>query len=453
MKRAFLVLPVAIFVAFAALPAAIPQQFEVGGFSVKLIEPCLAAAAVWAVCQPRRARVARYAVPFAAVVAGLTLWSLQAGLDLNKAGSDARLPFYGAVATLVAGSVTTRSQQRACLAGALCTLWFSAAMVLVSLATGMELGGRSEAASLDLADTGAATRFLTPTDFLAVATIAICLVLVISGARRDYRLWYWVLPAGCLMVLSFSRNHLIGLAVAVAFALVCLRSSASLFGLAKVACCAVAIVLAFGLGLGTLLDPIPGAGFVAQQANSYGGRVLDGLGSQARSTDGSTQWRDQENARMLYEIPDAIWIGHGFGYAYKSPEGAPGTFQNDSAPYYAHNFYLWLVLKAGLLGLVAFAWFALGPLVTVVRRPRSPVQVALGAAAAGLLAISVVAPVPNGAPETTLLGGLLGIVVVLGQRGLDRSGYGSAIEGSGPGGAYEDAHRGASSFSVCRIES
>jgi O-Antigen ligase len=305
--------------------------------------------------------------------------------------------------------------QARCVRALLITLWYSAVAVLISPLLNIELTGRSEIASLNLndVDDDAATRFLTPTTFVAVAVVGVCIVYLISGKPREFRMAPWLIPAGILMVMAFSRNHLLGLAVTVAFALLAFRSARSGVAVLRGAIIVALVGLLLEFGAANIFASLPGAAFVTTQADSYVGRVIDGLAPEKRAVDPSVLFREKEDEALTAAISQSPWLGHGFGYAYKSPTGPVGSFFETSAPYYAHNFYLWFLLKVGVVGMLTFVWLAFVPLLRVLLRPASTMQVATAAAAAGLLAISVFAPMPNDAPGAPLLGAVLGIAVAL----------------------------------------
>jgi O-antigen ligase len=136
--------------------------------------------------------------------------------------------------------------------------------------------------------------------------------------------------------------------------------------------------------------------------------VLEGLTSSTLEVDLSSQFRVVfENALIIPRIEESPLFGHGFGYAYKPPLGIPGTFNSDFAPYYAHNFYLWILVKAGVTGLAIFLWFSLAPILKTFRQSSGLAHASAGAATA-LLACSFVVPMPIGSPTALLLGALLG---------------------------------------------
>lgn len=409
---------VTIFVTFAAFPAWVPQEVRVGGISFQYYEFLLLAAAAIALTQPAAVSVVKYVAPFIVLCLVTAGWSLLiAGADFGKMGSDVRWPFYTAVAMYIASKVVGSPNQTRCLQAVLATVWFSAITVVLASTTNIELVGTSEAASLAVYGRDIATRFLTPATFLAVVIAAVCITCLISGNPRGFRVSVWLIPAAVLIILSFSRNHLLGLAVAVLFALFAFRSARSVVAAVWAASIVVLVGVAIQLGAANVFAGLPATDYVAAQAHGYVERVINGLKPESQAIDTSVQYRRKETATLTKKISGSPLIGHGFGYAYKAPSGPPGSFFRESAPYYAHNFYLWFLLKAGWLGMVIFAWMAFVPLVRILFKSASTLQVATASAAAGLLAISMYAPIPNDSPGAPLLGAVLGIAVALGAAG------------------------------------
>ncbi len=405
---------ITIFVTFAAVPAWVPQEIRVGGISFQYYELLLLAAAAVALFQPAAVSVVRYVTPFMVLCVVTAGWSLVvAGASFGKMGSDVRWPFFTAVAMFIASKIVGTPNQTRCLQAVLATVWFSAIMVVLASTTGIELVGKSEAASLAVYGGDVATRFLTPATFLAVVIAAVCITCLISGNPRGFRVSVWLVPAAVLIILSFSRNHLLGLTVAVLFALLAFRSARSVVAAVWAGSIVVLIGVAIQLGAANVFSAIPATDYVAAQANGYVQRVIEGLKPDSQAIDPSVLYRRKENATLTKKISESPAIGHGFGYAYKAPSGPPGDFFRETAPYYAHNFYLWLLLKAGWLGMAAFVWMAFVPLAKILFKPVSTLQVAMASAAAGLLAISVFAPIPNDSPGAPLLGAVLGIAVAL----------------------------------------
>jgi O-antigen ligase len=155
------------------------------------------------------------------------------------------------------------------------------------------------------------------------------------------------------------------------------------------------------------ISGLPSSVYLQKQVSGFHDRVLEGLSSSARAHDPSTQYRLAEDRTLKPEIGKAPFIGHGFGVPYKIPQGEAGSFEATTGTFYAHEYYLWLMFKGGLLALVVFIGALLPPLLRVLRKPNA-LGVALGAVTCGLLAISTVAPVPNDVPGALLFGGVLG---------------------------------------------
>jgi len=164
------------------------------------------------------------------------------------------------------------------------------------------------------------------------------------------------------------------------------------------------------VAVGPTLASLPGGAWINLQVTSYGDRVLSGLSAEAQAADSSIQYRDIEDVYLLEAVRTSPVVGHGFGYAYKPPSGQ-SDFLLNYAPYYAHNFYLWLLAKTGVLGGVLFAFVVIPPLLRVL---RSASNAALAAAAglASMLAVSFVAPIPLGGASSILFGALVGFVTV-----------------------------------------
>ncbi len=163
---------------------------------------------------------------------------------------------------------------------------------------------------------------------------------------------------------------------------------------------------------------VPGSLFVLQQSEAgawlsdqftaFNQRVLGGVSASALATDESTLDRLREVARLNEAIAQAPVFGHGLGYAYQLPSGKdPNSFAWKLGPTYSHLFYQWFLAKAGAVGLAAFAWFALTPVLRAVRCASAPAKIS-AAVSAGLLAITAVWPLPEMPMDALALGLSLG---------------------------------------------
>jgi O-antigen ligase len=136
--------------------------------------------------------------------------------------------------------------------------------------------------------------------------------------------------------------------------------------------------------------------------------VLGGVSASALAVDQSTLDRLVEDDHLIPAIGRAPVFGHGLGYAYQLPFGNdPTGFTETLGTTYAHNFYLWWMVKAGALGMAAFVLFALVPVVRALRCGTAPAKIS-AAVAIGLLVMCNVDPLPEESPNGLTLGLVLG---------------------------------------------
>lgn len=124
---------------------------------------------------------------------------------------------------------------------------------------------------------------------------------------------------------------------------------------------------------------------------------------------------------FLPEIQKSPLWGNGFGYAYKPINtGRALSDKSENLQCYAHNFYLWLLVKAGPVGFLLFL-VPIARVLVAALRGSGHVALTTGALAAGLLAVSFVAPMPLGSPTAVLLGlvtgACAGSIPVYGRNG------------------------------------
>ena len=159
--------------------------------------------------------------------------------------------------------------------------------------------------------------------------------------------------------------------------------------------------------------------WLGNQIVGYNNRVLGGVSTDALAVDESTLDRLRENAKLNRAISEAPLFGHGLGYAYQMPFGNdPNWFTATLGTTYAHNFYLWWLCKSGAVGMAAFAWFALTPLIRGLRS-ASALAKAGAAVSIGLLVICNVAPLPEEPASALVLGMALGSALAFAN--LDRA--------------------------------
>ena len=152
-------------------------------------------------------------------------------------------------------------------------------------------------------------------------------------------------------------------------------------------------------------------GWLTDQISGFSQRVLGGV-TIGTDRDLSWKYRSDEINNLWPAIRTAPLIGNGFGFPYQSPEGPTGSWLRVYAPYYSHNFYLWLLAKTGVVGLAGFIWFALLPIIRGVRAPSVGAKIS-AIVAVSLLAIAFVWPVPETEPDSIVLGIALGSAMAL----------------------------------------
>ena len=405
-----------IVLACAAMPTAVPYSVDLAGISVFIYEPTLVLAALWAGVRLPGTPLAdkRVAVLAAVITAWVGYGLLFKGARLGPVVGDVRGLVDLTLALFVASRLAGSRHAGQALIALRLALWWSAALILVASVTGLELSGRSEDASLGITGaTSDATRFLTVATFPALAVAAAVLGAIALGAVSLAAAWsYWV-PCLPILLLAFSRNSLLGLAVAGVFAALCARSDKRMASFAARGVAALGLVALVALVGPTVMAALPPDSWAATQVTGYSNRVLGGIRSETLARDPSTLFREGENEAMGRAVVDSPVVGHGFGYAYKAPRGPSGQFEAVTAPYYGHQFYLWLTMKTGLVGACLVLWVFFAPLGRALRSVTGP-GVALGSAAAALLAVSVVAPLPIGIPTGVQFGAILGALTAYG---------------------------------------
>lgn len=405
-----------------ALPAFVPTTFSVGSVSVKAYEPFLLLSVVYAATRYK----GRVPVALSGFGALIVIWAaigLLAQHEPSKIIYDIRNLLMLWAACFVASRVAGTHVLNGVFRWVKWILWISAGLSLLASATSMPLAGRAEEAALPVSGAGAseaAVRLLTPATHLSLAVICVLAVLIVIKRPNLKSVAIYAVPALLMVFISFSRNSILGIGVAVLVGLLAsrnVRSAGRTLGYAAVAATTFWLFMASS----ALLSSFPVGAWLNKQVEGFSSRVLGGLTSETLTVDNSAQFRfQQENALIIPRIGEAPLAGHGFGYAYKLPTGIPGSFSADFAPFYAHNFYLWILAKAGLIGLVLFLWFAVVPALRSIRS-GNVTTVPAGGAALALLATSFVAPMPLGSPTGLILGALIGVCADRSKRSKSRT--------------------------------
>jgi len=420
-----------IVLTFAALPAGLPQSLP--GHLLPY-EPLLIVA-TWMTYRDMRAdnpdwRWAK-SLPFVAmsgVVGFGIVEGLLSGNSHDELLHDSRNLIGMLMATVLAAGLRTGRYATVCLRAVGWTLWLSVGTSVLASIGVIQIIGR------DLVNdgTGGASRLITPATVMAVATACVCVSMWLSGSIPATGLAFYLVPSLLLMLVSFSRNNLLAIGIVIAWTVLASRSISVALATAWRGVAAAVILL----GVVLVTPVLPGGDWVSAQFVGFEQRVLGGISGQARAHDNSVQFRVREVQLVKPVIAQKPVLGHGFGSAYKAPEGAPGSFEATRAPYYVHNFYYWLALKTGLVGLLGFALYVGLPVLRSLRT-RAPLTIAFASSAVAFAGISIVAPMPIGSPTGIAFGALVGGLLrgqVTAQRARDAAEFRATESESHAGG-------------------
>jgi hypothetical protein len=399
---------VALFLAFASLPASLHTGMVIGPFSIYASHVTLILAIGYLI-PIVRPRFSDYLLPgmFGLTVVFFTAVGFATGHPTEVTVREAMflLEMVGGfiLALLIVGSDYVKESMHALAV----TLWFSAGMIALSSLEGIELAGRRESLALETGATEA-VRLMTPTGTPAEAVLAVLIAAQIFGRVRPALLLALVPPALIIVLLAFTRNTFICLVVTAVVAFV---ANLGWSPVRRTAVLTIVSAMAFAVavpGALFLLQHSVAGAWLGDQFSAFNHRVLHGISTSALSVDSSTSARLDEDRNLNHSIAQAPMFGHGLGYAYQPPFGDdPNGFTETAGTTYAHNFYLWWLCKAGAAGMAMFALFALMPIVRGLRCASVPAKIS-AAVSVGLLAVCVIAPLPQGPGQAMALGMALG---------------------------------------------
>jgi len=423
LTRPQLMVWIALFLAFASLPAPMGIAKMIGPLSVRpyQVAAILAICALIPIVRPRFSAFVLPGILFLTVMF-FTATGIWVGNPLDRASNEALLLCELIVGYVLALLIVQAGYVKECTRVMAVVLWFSAGMLILSSLTGLELAARIESLAAMTGSTQA-IRYLTATQMPATAVLAALIAGQILGRSKSSAYFVLGLPAAVILLLAFSRNHLIALGGAAGFAFLIGFSWSAVRRSAVMATVAAGIAGIAIPGSLLLLQKSEAGAWLADQITAFSRRVLGGVSESALSMDQSTLDRLHENENLQAAIADAPLFGHGLGYAYQRPFGKPAphqwpeeTFTMSLGTTYAHNFYLWWLVKAGAVGMAVFAVFALTPMMRALRSASVSAQIS-AAVCAGLLAVCVVSPLPLNEANSMTLGMALGAMAgFAGQR-------------------------------------
>lgn len=402
---------IALFAAYATLPAGVPKGKLIGGTIIYAYEIFFFLAILYLTLS-RRERFPVFVLPWVYLLAVVptAVTGYVNGHETAWIIAEFR-PFVMLAAGFTLAELVIRCGIAALAARVISIiLWVSALMVVAASFGLVKLqSGERGLVGADGSGIGEGLRrFFTPTQTPALAILVVLVVVAVQGGfkARD-----WLLlgsPAAILLFFTFTRYSFAAVLAAFVLASLMSPSQATIVRGTKI----VGSALLSIAGLGLLLR-IASPAWVGQQFDAWVTRVIGGL--TLGSADTSFAARLGENANLWVAIREAPFFGHGLGYPYQAPFGPPDSFSATFGPYYAHNFYLWLLAKAGIVGLLAFVAFVAIPIVTAVRAGTVEAR-ASAVVALVILAVSVVSPAGEDSLGAACLGAALGAALTYGRQ-------------------------------------
>jgi hypothetical protein len=412
--RLLLFVGLAVVAAWLAVPATVPRGFPLGSKTIFFADLLLPAAAIAVRVRFRSFKVEREVLILTVIFGIEAVHGFLAGASSHLVVEEVRGPVYLISAFVIASRLAYGGYERKLIATIGWTLGISAIVIATAAASGSALSGRDETVAATSGYAVNATRFLTPATHLALAALCVAVVYAVLS-RPTWTISLIIAASGLITFLGFSRNSLLALGTALCFA-VLVRAN-----LRTVVRLSLALVVASSALVFTFISAsVSAPGFANAQMNAYKVRVLDGLSGTARAQDSSATWRNIENSYAQHSFRTAPVFGHGLGTMYRPPLG-PATSFEGYGRYYIHSGYWWLAVKTGVVGIIGFILF-----IALARRRFSradPYSIALLASLVGLLAITVVVPMPvdpGGAPALGMLVGLLSVAARHQDRALEQ---------------------------------
>ena len=416
---------VALFLAFAALPASWHMGMVFGPVDIFAYQVALLLAICYLISIVRP-RLSAYLLPgmFLLIVVCLTVVGCVTGHDAKVVVHEAQFLFEVIGGFMLALLIVYCDYTKGAMRAIAVTLWFSAPMIVAGSLHAIHLAGAEFStagtgggcsAVANCAGAAASTRVITAADDPAMAVLTALVAAAIVGRVRLATYLALGPPAAIITLLAFARMSLIEIAVA---ALVAFVASLGWWSLRRTSVFTVAGAVLFAVtvpGALFLLQHWPAGDWLSDQYTAFNNRVLGGVSTKVLAADPSTLARLAEDAKLSHAFAKAPVFGHGLGYAYQPPYGKAGSFTAGEGTTYAHNFYLWWLAKAGAVGMAAFALFALTPLIRALRCASAPAKISV-AVSVGLLVTCTVNPMPEGYGALTL-GLALGSAMAFAGRG------------------------------------
>jgi hypothetical protein len=413
---------VTLFLAFAALPASWHMGMAFGPVTLWAYQVALLLAICYLI-PIVRPRFSAYLLPgmFLLTVVCFTVVGFVTGHDAKDVAREATFLFEVVGGFMLGLLVVYSDYIKGAMRAIAVTLWFSAGMIVAGSVhairlAGVELSqGGGGCAGMAQCTGAAATRLITSTEDPAVAVLTALVAAQIVGRVRPATYLALGPPAVLITLLAFARMSLLEIGVAALVAFVASLGWPALRRTSVLTVASAVLLVVTVPGALFLLQHSSAGAWLGDQFTAFNNRVLGGVSTKTLAVDPSTLARLAEDANLNRAIAKAPVFGHGLGYAYQLPFGKAGTFTADEGTTYAHNFYLWWLAKAGVVGMAAFALLALTPVIRALRCASAPAKIS-AAVSVGMLVVCTVAPMPEGMGALAL-GLTLGSATAFAGRG------------------------------------
>ena len=414
-----------IVVCFTTTPSSVPDGFGFAGYYVYFYEFFLIGSAVYAIASvraaPSRMNVSasiglRATWLFVAAVVMAGCIGVMNGHSIQDIHTDSRPIADMLIGIFVFTTIVAVGDGLRYVKTVTAVLVVSAVVMIGASVAGVPLSGREETAQLyttsgSLVSGGSdALRYLTQTTPLALAALLFCVALVALRRARLSSVAPILIASLVVSFLGFSRNTLLALAGTMLFVLI--ASFVNGWFLSTVVRLVQTVAIgAVVLGLLVVLARSVGGGvWIDEQISGYTNRVFAGLDQSTAAVDTSTQDRLQEDRYILRAADGHEVFGNGAGTRYKPAMGPASEFAADKGELYAHNFYGWLYVKSGIVGVSAFViMVAAGLLPSLRRRYRSRTLAAASGVLFGVAIALIVMPLPLDHVNSTLFAMILGV--------------------------------------------
>ncbi len=385
----------ALFLAFASLPDSLHIGEDFGVVTIYLYQVATVLAAVYFLLPVSRVRRSAYVLPamFLAAMVCFAVVGFLAGNHMDRVLREFIILFELVSGFVLAMLIVDAGFVKEAMRAIAVTLWFSAGMLVAASFHLVVLAGRTEGVEKGLG-AAEATRLITNTQNAAIAVLTALVAAPIVGRVKPATYLMLGPPALVIALLAFARHTLLLMGVAGVVALV---SSLGWQSIRRTTMATTIGAVIFGVtipGSLLLLKHSPAGAWLGDQFTTFNNRVLNNISSNRFVMDPSIQSRLAENANLRHAIGEAPVFGHGLGFAYQLPSGKADSFEATLGTTYAHNFYLWWLAKAGVVGMTAFALFALVPIVRGLLSGSAPAKIA-AALSVALLANCAVDPIPE----------------------------------------------------------